>query len=135
MTHTYGYQTKHGRIQAGLEKGHATDAFVIAGGSGQARLSEYLFLKQVRKSNRKLHKGARSHIKNTGPRFMHGFQRYDKVRWRGLECFVWGRRNSGSFTLAGLNGKKITERSYKQLERLEAASTLLAVRRPSFLST
>ena len=130
VTHTYGYQTKHGRIQARLEKGHATDAFVIAGGNGQARLSEYLFFKQVRKSNRKLHKGARSHIKNTGPRFMHGFQRYDKVRWRGVECFVFGRRKTGQFDLRLLDRTRVhASAKATELKILETASSLLAVRR------
>ena len=64
VTHTYGYITKHNRIKCSLEKSHINDAFVIAGGSTQTRNQQY-YLKQVRKQNRKLYRGARSHIRNT----------------------------------------------------------------------
>jgi hypothetical protein len=53
--HTYGYATKSGRIQLGLEKTHHNDAFVIAGGSGQTR-AEPLHLDQIRRNNRSLQK-------------------------------------------------------------------------------
>ncbi|HMB46635.1 MAG TPA: hypothetical protein VKL21_12540 [Candidatus Methanoperedens sp.] len=59
----------------GLEKYHSTDAFVIAGGTMQERSSITFLIKQVRKCNRKLFKGERSHIKNTAARIIHGFQR------------------------------------------------------------
>ncbi len=35
--HTYGYKTKSARIKLGLDKSHANDAFVIAGGLDQRR--------------------------------------------------------------------------------------------------
>jgi hypothetical protein len=108
VNHTYGYLTKSGRIALGLEKSQVNDAFVIAGGTTQKRLSFNLSLRQVRKCNRKLFKGARSHIRNTAPRFVHGFQRFDKVLWRGHECFVFGRRTRGYFDLRKLDGTKLT---------------------------
>jgi hypothetical protein len=39
----------------------------------------------IQKCNRKLFKGDRSHIRNMAPRFIHGFQRYDKVLWNKLD--------------------------------------------------
>jgi len=53
--HTYGHTTKSGRVKLGLEKSHANDAFVIAGGTGQARCKP-LSIKQVRRNNRSLQK-------------------------------------------------------------------------------
>lgn len=53
--HTYGYITKSNRIKLGLDKTHANDAFVIAGGEKQVRSSLTNFI-QVRRNNRSLEK-------------------------------------------------------------------------------
>lgn len=50
-SHTYGYLTKHKRIQQGLPKSHANDAFIIAGGNGQDRAYEFQ-VHQNRRNNR-----------------------------------------------------------------------------------
>ncbi|MFO7749248.1 MAG: RNA-guided endonuclease IscB [Desulfobacteraceae bacterium] len=125
VTHTYGHITKNNRIRLQLPKSHANDAFVIAGGNDQARSPEYT-IKQVRKCNRKLFKGIRSHIKNTAPRFIKGFQRFDKVRWNGAECFIFGRRSTGYFDLRKLDGTKIhASAKAKDCILLESAKTFL----------
>jgi len=126
VDHTYGYITKFDRIALGLEKSHSTDAFVIAGGTMQERNSITFLIKQVRKCNRKLFKGDRSHIKNTAARIIHGFQRYDKVLWNKIECFVFGRRKTGYFELRTLDGTKIhASAKAKDLKLLETANTFL----------
>ncbi len=138
VTHTYGYITKFDRIALGLEKSHSTDAFVIAGGTMQERSSLSFFIKQVRKCNRKLFKGDRSHIKNTAPRFIIGFQRFDKVLWNNIECFVFGRRKTGYFELRTLDGTKIhASAKAKELKLLETSKTLLiaSLRRGTLLHT
>jgi len=48
---TYGYITKHNRIKLGLEKSHCNDSFVIAGGNGQQRVTQY-GVSQTRRNNR-----------------------------------------------------------------------------------
>ncbi|CAG0994668.1 hypothetical protein METP1_02494 [Methanosarcinales archaeon] len=126
VNHTYGYITKFNRIALGLEKSHSIDAFVIAGGTMQERNSISFLIKQVRKCNRKLFKGDRSHIKNTATRIIHGFQRYDKVLWNKIEGFVFGRRKTGYFELRKLDGTKIhASAKIKDLTLLETANTLL----------
>ena len=131
---TYGYITKLNREALGLPKSHVNDAFVIAGGSGQARLRQQFLVRQVRKCNRKLRKGDRSHIPNTAPRSVHGFQRYDKVRFKGRECFVFGRRASGHFDLRALDGTRLhASAKASTLTLLERAATLLVQRRPALL--
>lgn len=132
VQHTYGYQTKHKRIALKMEKSHRNDAFVIADGKEQQRNLEYYFQKQVRKCNRKLFRGARSHIRNTAPRFVKGFQRFDKVQWNGQEGFIFGRRSTGYFDLRTLDGTKISaSASWKQIDLLETAKTLLTEKRNS----
>ena len=133
---TWGYVTKHSRISLGLPKSHLNDAFMIAGGNGQVRTSSQYFLRQVRKCNRKLFRGDRSHIRNTAERFVHGFQRYDKVLWEGIECFIYGRRTSGYFTLRKLDGAKIHQSAkYSDIALLESAKTFLLERRTVLLPT
>ena len=53
--HSYGYATKSKRIALGLDKSHANDAFVIAGGEKQKRAKAIIF-KQIRRNNRSLEK-------------------------------------------------------------------------------
>jgi hypothetical protein len=127
--HTYGYITKTNRIALGLAKSHVNDAYVIAGGTVQERISPFR-VKQVRKCNRKLFKGDRSHILNTAPRLVRGFLRYDKVRFQGQECFVFGRRSTGYFDLRLLDGTKIhASANAKHIKRLERGNTFLIERR------
>jgi N6-L-threonylcarbamoyladenine synthase len=126
VNHTYGYITKTNRIALGLDKSHNTDAFVIAGGTMQERSSINFLIKQIRKCNRKLFKGGRSHIKNTAARIIHGFQRFDKVLWNNIECFVFGRRKTGYFELRTLDGTKVhASAKAKELTLLETANTFL----------
>jgi hypothetical protein len=130
VSHTYGHITKSARVALGLAKSHINDAFVIAGGQRQERLDTELLIKQVRKCNRKLRKGDRSHIPNTAPRFLHGYQRYGKVRWNGHECFIFGRRSSGYFDLRRLDGQKVSASAkVVDIVLLESARTLLTDRR------
>jgi len=130
VSHTYGYATKQDRIAHGLPKSHINDAFVIAGGAVQQRIPTQYFMRQVRKCNRKLFKGDRSHIRNTAKRFIEGFQRYDKVRWNGTECFIFGRRTTGYFDLRRADGTKIHPSvNSKHLILLESAKTNLIERR------
>jgi len=130
VTYTYGYITKQKRIELGIQKSHSNDAFVIAGGTTHKRTIWEDFIKQTRKSNRKLFKGERSHIRNTAQRFICGFQRFDKVLFDGIECFIFGRRKTGYFDLRKLDGTKIhSSAKHAKLTLLESANTLLIERR------
>lgn len=130
-THTFGYITKGARIALGLAKSHINDAFVIAGAAVQKRTVPFI-IKQVRKCNRKLFKGARSHVRNTAAREVFGFRRFDKVSVDGQEGFVFGRRNSGHFAVRSILGEKISNSiSWKKLGLLERASTFLVAKGPT----
>jgi N6-L-threonylcarbamoyladenine synthase len=128
VSFTYGYKTKQERIAQKLPKSHINDAFIIANGRTEQRASCYL-VKQVRKCNRKLFKGDRSHLPNTAPRFIKNFQRFDKVLFKGIECFIFGRRSTGYFDLRKLDGTKIhASAKVKFLKLKESFNTLLTER-------
>jgi N6-L-threonylcarbamoyladenine synthase len=122
---TFGYITSIRRRKYGVLKSHTNDAFIIAEGTTQERGREYL-IKQVRRCNRKLFNGKRSHVKNIAPRFIGGFQRYDKVSYDGIECFIMGRRITGFFELRKLDGTKISScANIKKIKLLESFKTFL----------
>ena len=129
---TFGYRTKSNRVSQGLPKTHINDAFVIAGGKGQLRtVGGYLF-RQVRKQNRKLYRGIRSHIKNKAARVLFGFRQWDKVHYKGQEYFIKGRRVRGRFSLSDIfgtmavsDGKNLGDIKYSKLVLVETATALL----------
>lgn len=123
--HTFGYVTKSNRIAAGLDKSHSNDAFIIAGGVTQPQ-TQTLVVRQVRKCNRKLYKGTRSHIRNTTAREIKGFRRFDKVLWEGKVVFVFGRRTSGRFDIRDIHNTSLHKSvNFKQLGLLERSNTLI----------
>lgn len=131
---TYGYITKTIRIKNGLQKSHITDARCISGNPLAEPLDEYFFTKKVRCHNRKLHKetimkgGKRKN--NQAPKYLFGFQLFDKVLYQGQECFIFGRRASGSFDIRKLDGTKLSASvSYKKLKLLEKRKSYLTERR------
>lgn len=55
-----------------------------------------------------------------------GFRLYDKVLYQGGECFVWGRRRSGSFLLRTIDGTKVKDGvGYRNLTLLERSTNYL----------
>lgn len=130
---TYGYLTKNTRIINNLPKGHGVDARCISGNPLASTCKAYL-LKQVRGQNRQLHKNTilKGGIRkaNKSPRYVKGFQLFDKVLYQNQECFIFGRRSTGSFDIRLLDGTKISAGvSYKKLNLVEKAKTLLIERR------
>lgn len=131
---TYGYLTKHERIKHSLEKAHAVDARCISG-NATATPSDVIYTQRaVRRHNRQIHKltinkgGSRK--LNQAPKYVHGYQLFDKVMCNGVECFVFARRRSGSFDVRTIDGAKVSAGiSYKKLRLLEKRRTLLTERR------
>lgn len=131
---TYGYITKNTRISAGLPKEHRIDALCIAGHPTAKPANEWFFQKKVRCHNRQLHRcttmkgGTRK--KNQAPYMVKGFRLFDKVEYGGTECFIFARRNSGSFDIRLLDGTKIRANiSCKKLHLLETRKSYLTERR------
>ena len=107
---TLGAVTKQTREHYGLEKTHIVDARCI---------SQH----PIRKINQL-------------PTYMFGYRLFDKVRYLGQECFVWGRRTTGSFLLKTLTGDVISQGvTYKKLQLLERGKNLLIERKTAFPPT
>ncbi len=140
VVETRGYITKATRENLlVLPKSHANDALAIAHGPQGFRAEHLPNIRQadrlytirpVRHHNRQLHKatilkgGVRK--TNQAEKYICGFRLYDKVLYNGIECFVWGRRTSGSFLLRQLNGEKVKDGvSYKHLKLLERSQSYL----------
>ena len=137
---TYGYFTKHSRIEHGLAKSHKVDARCISGNPLAHSDGDWHLLKFVRRNNRQLYKatirkgGKRQ--RNTAPKEVHGFRLFDCVIFEGKACFVFGRRSSGYFDLRCLDGTKIhASASAKKLNVIQRASTLLVERSSGIPST
>ena len=131
---TYGYITAEARHKHDIAKSHANDAYCIAGNFNAERngCNRYLH-KFVRRHNRCLHKntilkgGYRK--ANQAPKYVFGFRLFDMVSYKGIPCFVFGRRSSGSFDIRTLGGKKISAGvSYKRLKPLTKSATMLTER-------
>lgn len=131
---TYGYITKHTRISNNLPKEHYIDARCISGNPIAKSDDTVYNLKKVRCHNRQIHKntilkGGYRKL-NQAPKYVKGYQLFDKVLYNNQECFIFGRRSSGSFDIRMLDGTKISAGiSYKKLRLLENRKSYLVERR------
>jgi hypothetical protein len=136
---TYGYITKNTRITNNLPKEHRIDALCVTGNFKVERLDYWYYIKQVRRHNRQIHKanilkGGKKKL-NQAPYIVKGFRLFDKVKFEGKECFIFGRRSSGSFDIRKLDGIKISASvSYKKLKLVEKKSALLIERKEGVFS-
>lgn len=116
---TFGYITKHDRINHGIEKSHVSDAFVISRNFNSCRLGYYYKRKLVRRHNRQIHKmkilkgGIRK--RNQAPFKVFGFRLFDKVMFQNEIYFIYGRRLSGQFNIRDINGENKKDVSCKKL--------------------
>ena len=133
VSETYGYITKMRREQHDIPKSHTNDALCIANHPKAEHCGTQYNSKAVRHHNRQIHKckinkgGTRK--RNQAPYFVKGFRLWDKVSFKGEECFITGRRSSGSFMLKKLDGTTISNGTgYKRLKFLEPANDYLLER-------
>ena len=131
---THGSTTSYRRNTAGLNKTHVSDARCISGYPDAAPCGEVFFQKKVRCHNRQIHKakickgGVRK--RNQAPYLVKSFRLFDKVKYMGQECFIFGRRSSGYFNIRKLDGTRVHAGiSYKKLRFLETRHTMLTERR------
>ena len=117
---TYGYITKHTRTNAGLLKEHVIDARCISGNPDAVPDGHYWIIHKLRANNRQLHKASilkgGKRRNNQAPREVRGFRLMDSVEYAYRDCFLSGRRVSGSFSVADITGKVLAGSvSYKKL--------------------
>lgn len=108
---TYGYITKNIRIRYGLPKEHYVDARCISSHPTSKPSEEVYFQKKVRCHNRQIRKckickgGIRK--RNQADYLVKGFRLFDKVKAKGYEWYIHGRRAKGAFVLKTLEGNKL----------------------------
>lgn len=111
---TYGYITKHTRIENGIAKSHAADAFCIAKNVNAMRLEFFFMCRCVPRHTRALHVanpkkgGIRRSTIASHKIGKSRFQRFDMVRWMGKECFIFGSTH-GNVVLRKIDGVKVHE--------------------------
>ena len=131
---TYGYITKNIRIRNCLPKEHYIDARCISGNPKAISDGTVYYQKKVRCHNRQIHKstilkgGIRK--RNQTPYDVMGFRLFDKVKWKGQNCFIYGRRSTGRMDLRLLDGTKINASvGYKNLKLIEMRKNYLTEQR------
>ena len=132
---TFGFVTSENRNHLKLQKDHYIDACVIASGGLEFKGLDVVYRKRrVPKQGRALTKGVRGEKKlPTGK--IHGFKRYDKVKYLGDVCFVKGRRNGGGFVLMNIDNNPIDFRDkggkqkppHNEIKRLNTRRSILCV--------
>lgn len=127
---TYGYITKHTRIENGITKTHAADAFCIAKNVHAMRLSSFFLCRCVHRHTRALHVfnpkkgGIRRKTIASHKIGKSNFQRFDMVRWKGMNCFIFGSTN-GRPILRDIDGLQVANqpsvniKTIKFLKRLK----------------
>ena len=121
---TYGYITKHTRIGNGIAKTHAADAFCIAKNVHARQLKSYFLCRCVPRHTRALHVanpkkgGIRRTCIASHKIGKSRFQRYDMVRWKGKECFIFGSTN-GRPILRDIEGVKMHENASVNIKTIK----------------
>ena len=127
---TMGYITKYWRERINIAKSHINDAFVIAKNLDAKRLDKSLLIIPKGQHNRQIHKctinkGGKRKL-NQSPKYVFGYQLFDRVLCLGQVGFIFGRRSSGSFNVRKLDGSIIrTDITYKKLKLLEKRKSIL----------
>ena len=117
---TYGYITKHTRINSCLEKTHTVDARCISGHPTAEPTKELFVFRQLRRHNRKVMKsnilpGGRWK-RNQAPREINGFRLFDTVAFNSTHAYIHSRRSSGYFVIKDFDGNILSNSiSYKSL--------------------
>ncbi len=104
MPTTPGSITKMNRIALGIEKTHANDAFVIAGGSAQKRVSLFM-VSQRRRNNRCLQLNRKGFKPSIQRRY--SLQSGDTVLFQKEEWNVMGIHNVGKSVIIKKEGKNM----------------------------
>ena len=110
---TYGYITKHTRIQHGLRKTHYVDARCISKNAEAVSDGNVFYIKKVRCHNRQIHKMTTNKGNyrklNQSPYILNGYRLFDKVIYNGKIGFVSARRRNGSYRVRDIFWDSISE--------------------------
>lgn len=113
---TFGYITKHTRINNNLEKSHNSDAFCVAKNIQAKRADNYLKVRLLQRHTRALHvyNPKKGGFRRNAVAFHwigeSRLQRFDSVVWNGIKCFIFGS-SKGRLVLRNIDGKLVTSKS------------------------
>lgn len=111
---TFGYITKHTRIENNISKSHCTDAFCITKNIKAIPLFNYLVIRSLRRHNRSLSaykplkRGVRKRNVTSHWIGQTKFQRNDSVVWNNIKCFIYGSSHGYGVVLRDIDGKLVT---------------------------
>ena len=135
---TFGFVTAENRNHLNLLKDHYIDACVIASGGLEFKELDVIFYKyRVSKGDYKLIQSIRGEQKPP-TRKIHGFRKFDKVKYLGKEYFIKGRNSLGYAVLMDIFGNEIDfgfmPRGLKtpklfNCKRISARSSCLCIRK------
>ena len=130
---TFGYITEYKRKKMELGKTHFNDAFCIANYLEAKKADHYFKVVKKRCHNRKIHRYKYSkggfRKRNQSPFETKGFRLFDKVKFQGILCFIYGRRQRGSFEIRYLEGETVrADITYKKLKLVERQKVYLTQR-------
>ena len=120
---TYGYITSGKRKKFGLEKSHANDAFVIAGGTTQKFPKQHRII-QKRKNNRSIQLN-RKRFKPSIRKQHYVNQPHDLIVFNNEVCEVIGTHNKGKTIQAKNQFGKIIEAGVKKVKSLYHTNGLI----------
>jgi hypothetical protein len=126
---TFGFETKEHRQLQGLSKEHYNDAISIAseGRRIELKTNEVFIKRAVTRGDYKFRYGIRSE-KNIPMGKIHGFRKFDKVKYNRQMYFIKGRRSRGDCELMDINGTKVYLNpipKFEKMERVQARTSLL----------
>lgn len=131
---TFGYITKNIRIENNLSKEHYVDARCISGHPSAKPSETVYYQRKVRCHNRQIHKCTISkgniRKRNQAEYTVFGFRLFDKVKYQGRICFIFGRRSTGRMDIRLLDGTKINASvGYKNLKLIEMRKNYIVEQR------
>ena len=122
---TYGYITKHVRIQHGLQKTHYVDARCISQNVEAVSDGNVFYMRKVRCHNRQIHKMTTNKGNyrklNQSPYILNGYRLFDKVLYNGKIGFISARRRNGSYRVRDIFWNSISEGvTFRKLKFVES---------------
>lgn len=122
---TYGYITKHTRIQHGLQKTHYIDARCISKNAEAISDGNVFYMRKVRCHNRQIHKMTTNKGNyrklNQAPYVLNGYRLFDKVVCNGKIGFVSARRRRGSYCIRDIYWNSLSEGvTFRKLKFVES---------------
>ncbi len=103
---TFGYITKANRQTLGLDKDHYIDACVIASCGKPFNTKSKTYYKRVVGNGTRILAKFRKVPIHLDRGKIRGFRRYDKVKYKGKEYFIYARSKTGNFCVIDIFGNK-----------------------------